>query len=77
MNTQQTQTTPAALAPYEHAARIYCTLNGVNPDQVVRTPHPIIKGISVEQPLWHEAADRLLDLSRMLTAMKQAKERVQ
>ncbi|SDH41689.1 hypothetical protein [Propionivibrio dicarboxylicus] len=58
------------LAAFEAAARLYCTKAGVDPDDGVQVPHPL--GIDVPHfvPRWHIEADRLVDLSRMLSAMR-------
>lgn len=62
------------LAPFEMAARIYCSRRGVDPDAAVPTPHPIIKGATVNHIAWRLEAERLLDLSMMLSAMRQASQ---
>lgn len=63
------------LAPFETAARIYCEKVGMNPDDVTRTPHPLIAGMAVEQPVWHSVAERLRDLSMLLTSLRAAAEK--
>lgn len=60
------------LAIYEPAARIYCTSAGVDPDEEIPVPHPLGIAVLTTVPRWTIEAERLIDLSRMLTAMKQA-----
>lgn len=60
------------LKPYEAAARILCSMDGVNPDQEVPVPHPLISGIMEAAPAWHQAAENLIGLSKMLTALRLA-----
>lgn len=59
-------------APYEPAARIYCTNTGMDPDNLVPIPHPVIAGTQDMVPAWRLAARSLMDLSEMLVALKQA-----
>jgi hypothetical protein len=66
------QEAPDHLAPFEPAARIYCEHTGADPDGTTPLPHPLIQGASIHVLNWRLAAERLLDLSTMLTAMKQA-----
>lgn len=60
------------LTPYEPAARIYCTMNDQDPDQEMEVPHPFIQGAGLKRPAWHFPAENMINLSQMLTAMKQA-----
>lgn len=71
--TNQPTTDDRRLKPFEAAARIYCTKLGVDPDESVAVRHPLIVGMTMDAPMWHEAAERLIDLSRMLAAMGEAK----
>lgn len=57
---------------FEPAARIYCVRIGVDPDAVRKLQHPFIAGMTVDVPAWKLEAERLLDLSTMLSAMKAA-----
>lgn len=60
------------LKPYEPAARIYCAKIGADPDQAVRVPHPVFPGAAIQVPRWAMEAERLVDFSLMLTALKEA-----
>ena len=62
------------LKPYEPAARILCQMDGVNPDALTQRPHPLFPNIVDQVPQWHAAAEALIGLSKMLTAMKLAAE---
>lgn len=62
----------AHLKPYEAAARIYCAKIGVDPDATVKERHPFIAGLTRDVPAWHGAASQLIELSLMLSAMKEA-----
>lgn len=64
--------TPAHLQPLEAAARIYCAKVGINPDEQIQTPHPLGLALPFSVPRWTIEAERLLDLSMMLTAIKEA-----
>lgn len=64
--------TPEQLAPYEPAARIYCAHTGFDPDQIVKRPHPILLGTTIDAPLWHGVAEQMAELSTLLAAMKTA-----
>lgn len=61
-------------APYEAAARIYCERAGLDPDEITTVRHPLIAGASLTFRQWYHVAERMIDLSNMLTAMKRAKE---
>jgi len=64
--------TPEHLQPFEAAARSYCAKVGVDPDATERMPHPLMKNIFIASPpLWHDAAERLIDLSMMLSSMRE------
>ena len=66
---------PPHLVPFERAARIYCDRAGLDTDATVKVPHPIIQNTLVDSlPQWTDIADRLLDLSMLLSCMKAAKE---
>lgn len=76
--------TPDDLKPYEKAARLYCEMKGDAPDQIVvvrmRGQHPNMRtgqidDIEIERPLWELAAEKLLDISRCLVALRQAQEK--
>lgn len=61
------------LAPYERAARIFCGMRDLDPDESLEVPHPMgLAGVAFTRPQWHFAAENLINLSQMLTAMKQA-----
>lgn len=61
------------LAPYEPAARIFCAMRELDPDEQLEVPHPLgLAGVPFRRPQWHFAAENLINLSQMLTAMKQA-----
>lgn len=61
------------LTPYEPAARIFCDMSEQDPDEALEVPHPMgLAGVKFTRPAWHFAAENLINLSRMLTAMKQA-----
>lgn len=60
------------LAPLEPAARIFCAMNGQDPDEQMPVPHPMGLAVPFSRPAWHFAADQMLNLSQMLAAMKQA-----
>ena len=62
------------LAPYEPAARIFCAMENQNPDEEMEVPHPILQGVALKRPAWHFPAERMISLSRMLVAMRQADE---
>jgi hypothetical protein len=66
---------PPHLVPYEKAARIYCDRAGLDADATVKVPHPLIANMLVDSlPQWTEVADRLFDLSMLLSCMKAAKD---
>lgn len=60
--------------PYEAAARNYCQRIGVDPEGVTEIPHPFgLQGLPpVFRPAWCFAADKLIDLSHMLGALRDA-----
>lgn len=58
------------LKPYEAAARMHCKLTGVDPDEVIRVPHPTLEGVTTPMSAWVFSAERLLDLSTLLCALK-------
>ncbi len=57
---------------FEPAARIYCTKIGVDPDEGVQVPHPLGIAVAFHVPRWTMEAERLIDLSVMLTSLKEA-----
>lgn len=61
------------LAPFERAARIYCEKMDINPDDVVRVPHPIVVSSFVEYPRWVDIAERIVEFSIIMSALAQAK----
>lgn len=60
--------------PYERAARNYCQRIGVDPEGVTEIAHPMgLQGLPpVFRPAWCFAADKLIDLSHMLGALRDA-----
>ena len=61
------------LTPYEPAARIFCGMQDQDPDEPLRVPHPLgLQGVEFTRPAWHFAAENMISLSQMLTAMRQA-----
>lgn len=62
------------LTPYEPAARIYCGMTDKNPDELLDVPHPLLEGVALKRPAWHFPAEHMVNLSRMLVAMRQAEE---
>lgn len=65
--------TKEQLAHYEVAARLYCERIGENPDARVPAPHATIKGvIDTSGRVWHLAAEKLHDISMILTSMRDA-----
>lgn len=66
---------PEHLLPFEKAARIYCAGAGLDADHTVKVPHPIITNTLVDSwPQWTDTAQRMFELSALLSAMKTAKE---
>lgn len=61
------------LAPLERAARILCQMDNVDPDQQVAVPHPLFPSVVEQVPQWHQAAEALLNLSKMLGALNHAR----
>lgn len=59
------------LKPYEAAARILCSMDGVDPDEEIKIPS-VIAGAFTTEPVWHQAAEALVNLSKMLTALRMA-----
>ncbi len=59
------------LTPIEPAARVYCAMLGHDPDQTITQDEGPIVGVPKLRPMWHLAAEKLLDLMQMLTALKQ------
>lgn len=68
--------TPEHLAPFGAAARSYCAKVGVDPDATVKMPHPLVRGAVIDSPpMWHDAAERLIDLSMMLSSLREANDK--
>lgn len=64
---------PGHLAPFEAAARSYCAKAGVDPDATVKVQHPLVRGAVIDSPpMRHDAAERLIDLSMMLSSLRDA-----
>lgn len=61
------------LAPYEAAARIYCAKYGIDPDERVPSGEQssIIGAGAKLIPQWMPVASELLDLSIMLTSLRE------
>lgn len=63
----------AHLTPFEPAARIYCGMVDQDPDEQMELPHPMgLAGVKFTRPAWHFPAENMINLSQMLSAMKQA-----
>jgi len=63
------------LNPFEPAARIFCQLQQQDADEPLRVPHPLgLTGVEYTRPAWHFAAENLINISQMLTALKMAAE---
>lgn len=62
------------LTPYEAAARLYCAQTGQDPDAEMVIPHPFLRGTTQRVPFWHAIAERMVDLSLLLTSMRKASE---
>lgn len=62
------------LKPYERAARVLCTMDNVDPDKTTPRPHALFPNVIEQVPAWHDAAEALIGLSKMLTALKIAAE---
>lgn len=77
MSDQPNDQTPPHLAPFERAARIYCGREGIDADQPMPVPHPVIIGSVMHVPLWLGVAEQLLDLSKLLSCMKAAQKEEQ
>lgn len=58
------------LVPFEPAARVYCKSIEVDPDAVYHSLHPL--GVTLIRPEWHKHAEALIELSRMLNALREA-----
>lgn len=63
---------PVTDHPYEPAARLYCEKKGIDPDQRVPVRHPQGLAVACYRFAWQLAADELMDLSMMLTALREA-----
>ncbi len=64
----------AHLGPYEKAARVYLQREGQDPDKLIRRSHPLFPDVELHDPLWFDIAEQMLDLSRLLSAMKAAQK---
>ncbi len=64
--------TPEHLRPFERAARIYCQKVGIDPDGATVQPHPVLAGMTVSTPQWHEVAAGMLELNLMLLSIREA-----
>ena len=62
------------LKPYEPAARILCGMHDQDADEQMQVPHPVGLAVPFSRPAWHFAAENLINLSQMLSALKQAAE---
>ena len=61
------------LAPLEPASRIFCDMQGQDPDEQLEVPHPMgLQGVKFTRPAWHFAAENLLNLTQMLAALQRA-----
>jgi hypothetical protein len=60
------------LTPYERAARIFCAKSGLNADATVQLEHPTFLGTTVEVKQWELVAERMYDLSLLMTSMRDA-----
>lgn len=58
------------LQPFEAAARLYCVNCGINPNNEIKQRHPLGLALPYTVPQWTLEAERLLDLSRMLSALR-------
>lgn len=63
------------LQPFEDAARIHCQRTGVDPDLLITVPHPTLAGVKESIPAWLLSAERLLDLSMLLSSLKAAQKK--
>lgn len=69
---------PEEVRPYEQAARAYMKLRGEltgieeTPDDFVPQAHPTLQDVLVKMPMWVFSAQRLIELSLMLTALRQS-----
>lgn len=64
--------TKEALEHYKEAAYLYCERIGQNPDERFDKPHATLRGVTDRGWMWHLAAEKLHDLSMMLTSMRDA-----
>lgn len=60
--------------PLEAMARLYCVKSGIDPDEEVAVPHPLGLSVPYFVTRWQVESERLLDLSRMLSAMKEVRD---
>lgn len=57
---------------YETAARLYCQRIGENPDERIPMPDPKIPGVQLPGRMWWLGAEKIHDMSMLLTSMKDA-----
>lgn len=62
------------LAAMKPAAVIYCVGLGIDPNETVSEPHPFIQGATTQRPMWEVVAERMVDLTRLLSAIRRAGE---
>lgn len=62
----------AYLLPLEAAARIYCGFIGRDPDEEIPSPHPDGIPFDYQRPAWAFAAEKCLDMQRVLVALRRA-----
>lgn len=74
MNLNGQHPTPPELVPYERAARIYCERFRLDPDEQIPAPHPMGLHLPYAVPFWWQIAERMIDLSALLSAMKASKD---
>ena len=62
----------AFIEAMEPAARIYCEKQRLDPDANVPVPHEQLQNVMVPTPMWRLVAEKMVDLTLMLQAMKEA-----
>lgn len=65
---------PQDLAPYERAARIYCTRMQLDPDDMVQATGTAVVALANLRPRWFTVAEQMVHMSVMLVAMREAQE---
>lgn len=53
----------------EPAARTLCQLRGVDPDEAMRVPHPLGLAVDHTVPAWTMAAEEVIAVMQVLTAI--------